>query len=464
MNQRDSVRDLLAGKSILLTGATGFLAKAFLEKLLRTVPDIGRVYLLIRASDVRHTLARAENDIFSSNLFDHLKTASPRWFQRTLRDKVRFVNGETSRARLGLSTKDYLQLTHEIDVVVNAAASTDFLNRLDAAVGTNTISVAHLTEFVERSRRARLLHVSTCYVNEFMSGEVTESFHAPAHLRDFDLDEMILQLEHKVREGGDLVRAGLRTARAHGWNNVYTFTKWLGERFIERAGSRIHAAIVRPSIVESCLEAPHSGWIEGWKVADPLIYAVGTNRLSFFPANRDTVIDVVPVDYVANAMFTALGELMRQQGPGVRLYQACSGSENPLTVGRITRIICEAFAANRDRDPRLLSPSLWRGVRTLGHVGQGLARLVFGDKARVRNLGRFLQLAEVYAPYTTLSVVFRNDRLLAANALMPEHDRRAYPVSVRRLDWENYLGTIHIPGLLTHVLRVPTVESARSAA
>lgn len=460
MNQRDSVRDLLAGKSILLTGATGFLAKAFLEKLLRTVPDIGRVYLLIRASDARHTMARAENDIFSSGLFDHLKTASPRWFQRTLRDKVRFVNGETSRARLGLSAKDYLQLTHEVDVVVNAAASTDFLNRLDAAVGTNTISVAHLTEFVERSRRARLLHVSTCYVNEFMSGEVTEDFHAPAHLRDLDLDRMIRELEASVREGGDLVQTGLRTARAHGWNNVYTFTKWLGERFVERAGSRIHAAIVRPSIIESCAEAPHAGWIEGWKVADPLIYAVGTNRLGFFPARSETVIDVVPVDYVANAMFTALGELLRQTGPGVRVYQSCSGSENPLTVGRITRIIREAFAAHRD--PQLLSPVLWRGVRTFAHAGQGLARLVFGDRAG--GLGRFLQLADVYAPYTSMSVTFRNDRLLAANALLPEHDRRSYPVSCRRLDWENYLGTIHIPGLLTHVLRVPSVEAARRVA
>lgn len=37
-----------SGKNVFLTGATGFVGIALVEKLLRAVPDIGNIYLLIR--------------------------------------------------------------------------------------------------------------------------------------------------------------------------------------------------------------------------------------------------------------------------------------------------------------------------------------------------------------------------------------------------------------------------------
>ena len=43
------IRDQLAGKHVLLTGSTGFLAKAFLEKLLRSVDSVAGIYLLVRS-------------------------------------------------------------------------------------------------------------------------------------------------------------------------------------------------------------------------------------------------------------------------------------------------------------------------------------------------------------------------------------------------------------------------------
>ena len=51
---RLSVRDSLRGKHILLVGATGFIGKVWLANLLTDLPDIGRIYLLIRAQSVDH--------------------------------------------------------------------------------------------------------------------------------------------------------------------------------------------------------------------------------------------------------------------------------------------------------------------------------------------------------------------------------------------------------------------------
>lgn len=48
MSDVDRVSALYKGRHVLITGGTGFMGKVFVEKLLRNVPDIGRIYLLIR--------------------------------------------------------------------------------------------------------------------------------------------------------------------------------------------------------------------------------------------------------------------------------------------------------------------------------------------------------------------------------------------------------------------------------
>ena len=67
------VRVAYAGKRILLTGATGFVAKVLLEKLIRTVPDLGRIVLLVRAGEHGDARARFAREIAASSGFDHLR-------------------------------------------------------------------------------------------------------------------------------------------------------------------------------------------------------------------------------------------------------------------------------------------------------------------------------------------------------------------------------------------------------
>ena len=59
---------------------------------------------------------------------------------------------------------------------------------------------------------------------------------------------------------------------------------------------------MRPAIVESSWQHPYPGWIEGFKMAEPLILAYGRGELPEFPASPDSVLDIVPCDYVVNAI------------------------------------------------------------------------------------------------------------------------------------------------------------------
>ena len=66
------IEEGLAGKTILITGSTGFLGKSLVEKLLRSVPSVARLNLAIRSSSRRSAQERLER---------HLKRRSQRPFR-----------------------------------------------------------------------------------------------------------------------------------------------------------------------------------------------------------------------------------------------------------------------------------------------------------------------------------------------------------------------------------------------
>lgn len=58
------------GRSILVTGSTGFMGKVLVEKLLRTCPGITNIYLLMRpkkGNDVRTRLMELVNSTVSES-------------------------------------------------------------------------------------------------------------------------------------------------------------------------------------------------------------------------------------------------------------------------------------------------------------------------------------------------------------------------------------------------------------
>ena len=73
------IKRFYEGKTILLTGTTGFLAKVILEKFLRTIPGIKRIYILIRPKAGKSPVERFQSDILDTKLFDKLKEMIPNW-------------------------------------------------------------------------------------------------------------------------------------------------------------------------------------------------------------------------------------------------------------------------------------------------------------------------------------------------------------------------------------------------
>ncbi|HZW12741.1 MAG TPA: fatty acyl-CoA reductase [Noviherbaspirillum sp.] len=482
-----SVRTALSGKRILLTGTTGFLAKVVLEKIVRAVPDVGRLILLIRGksngSDAR---TRFEREIATSSVFEKLRAEKPEFLERFFAEKIECITGEVTEAGFGLSTAQFIELAGRVDVVINAAASVNFREPLDQALLINALSLQQLTALA-RVANAPLIQVSTCYVNGYNHGEMREQIVHPAgaaiprhHDGYYDVEPVIARLQQKIDEvkasvhdpkvlERRLTELGIAESNRYGWNDTYTFTKWMGEQLATRGMYGRTLTIVRPSIIESTLQEPAPGWIEGVKVADAIILAYARGKTSLFPAKPDEIIDIVPADLVANSVLLATAEALSDPNQH-RVYQCCTGSGNPILLGDVINLIQSESKRNWQNYDRLFYSEPKHEFRVVGNgtfrLALGAARIgvnawsamrrllgAAGESKAIEKLRTTQLLAITFSFYTQPNYRFHNNRLLALVQRFSAEEGNLFPVDARLINWEEYLCRIHMAGLNRYALR-----------
>nr|CAD7431729.1 unnamed protein product [Timema monikensis] len=79
--------------NVLVTGATGFMGKVLIEKLLRSCPNVGRIFILIRTKKGQLPEDRKE-ELLKSVIFDVLRASSPEFHK-----KLVVVTGDCSTAQ-----------------------------------------------------------------------------------------------------------------------------------------------------------------------------------------------------------------------------------------------------------------------------------------------------------------------------------------------------------------------------
>lgn len=491
------VLEQLRGKQVLLTGTTGFLGKVVLEKLIRAVPDIGGITLLIRGNG-KYASARERffNEVACSSVFEHLKINHPDYFDRFCTEKIDCVTGEITEPYFSLTPAGFEELAEGIDAVINSAASVDFREELDKALAINALSLRNITELVRTAGNIPVVQVSTCYVHGHNGGHIHEELIRPAsgriprdHDGTYKVEDLIFTLQDRIAEvksrySGDqlkekLVELGSSEANRLGWNDTYTLTKWIGEQILARELRGGSVTIVRPSIIESTLAEPVAGWVEGVKVADAIIMGYARGKVVFFPGRREGILDVIPADLVANSVILSLAEQFREPGRQ-RIYQCCSGSTNPITLGEFSDHVVAEAQENHEAYPhvfkrrptlpfmainRYLFRALTQGARLpLGLLERSLRAL--GQSAdQLRALEHFqttMHLANIFGFYTCPTYVFHNDRLLDMASRMRAEDRRLFPVDARRINWERYIRRIHLPGLEAYALQERKLYRIRS--
>lgn len=153
-----SIPEYYEGKNILLTGATGFLGKVLLEKLLRSCPKVNSVYVLVRQKAGQTPQERVE-EILSGKLFDRLRDENP-----DFRQKIIAINSELTQPKLALSEEDKEIIIDSTNVIFHCAATVRFNENLRDAVQLNVIATRQLILLAQQMKNLEVfMHVSTAY-------------------------------------------------------------------------------------------------------------------------------------------------------------------------------------------------------------------------------------------------------------------------------------------------------------
>jgi long-chain acyl-CoA synthetase len=374
-----SVRSALAGKNVMLIGVTGFIGKVWLVNTLMDLPDVARIYLLIRRQKSNPAAKRFEKIVEESPVFDPLFARYSSGLPGFLLDKVEVVEGDVTADGLGLEPEVAGRLRRDLDIIINSSGLTDFNPDLRDALATNVDAAVNVLEFVRTSAHCGLVHLSTCYVAGARDGRVSEKLrpnYTPAGVRDFDaerewksLHEFVAEaeakaesaevtaelqrqaldkehaakdlqgaaLENQIRKNrirwlrDTLTEAGAKRALELGWPNTYTLTKSLAESLISKRGAGLPVAIVRPAIVETSVQKPFTGWNEGINTSASLSYLLGTNFRQL-PSNERKRLDIIPVDSVCKGMTLIAAAVIERRNDAV--YQLATSVTNPCDMGR----------------------------------------------------------------------------------------------------------------------------------
>src|SRR5690606_4314075 len=138
----DSVLEDLAGRTVLLTGVTGFIGQALLERLLSGYPDTRVV-----------TVLRGRPGVTAEERLDELvaKPVFAPWRERVGEDEARAAVRNRVRVVAADITDSVPELPDDVDVVVHGASIVSFDPPIDEAFATNVVGTVNLYEAVRRA-------------------------------------------------------------------------------------------------------------------------------------------------------------------------------------------------------------------------------------------------------------------------------------------------------------------------
>jgi fatty acyl-CoA reductase len=424
------IREALAGRRVGLTGGTGFLGTAIVERLLRTVADV-EVAVLVRPGR-RGAADRVRREILRNDCFDRLRAEWGDRFDGEVARRLLVMAGDVGTDGLGLD-EEGRRILAGCHTVIHSAASVSFDSPLDAAVEVNLLGPSRLAGAMREAAGSigspeggtgvpgHLVAVSTAYVAGTRRGDSPElpldrtpfspdlswrpevesarraradreaASRQPDILARFQKEArqelgaagvpLLTERAERLRQdwvNQQMVEAGVARAQSLGWPDAYPYTKALGERALLETRGDVPVTIVRPSIIESALAEPRPGWIRGFRMAEPVIISYARGLLKSFPGIPEGVVDVIPVDLVVAAIIAVTAAGPDPEGPSV--FQVASGAENPLRYRRLVDLVQDYFAENPLYDaegqpivaPRWAFPGRGKVTRQLERLDRSL--------------------------------------------------------------------------------------------
>ncbi|KAJ8916629.1 hypothetical protein NQ315_000274, partial [Exocentrus adspersus] len=327
VRKKDSTMDSViarwyADQHLFITGATGFMGKVLVEKILRCCPDVGVVYILIRPKKGRDVKQRL-GDFLHSPVFDKLRAQSN---YTELAKKLVAVAGDVTLPECGLSPDDRRLLADNVSGVFHMAANVRFDQDLRNAALFNCGGSLNVLELACAFKKLKaFVHVSTTY----------------CHCDELELKEKLYPAPHDARHvlelvkwmGQDLLET-ITPNLLKNSPNTYAYTKCLTEQLVAEYKDKLPLAIARPSIVAACHKEPIPGWVDNLNGPTGIVIGAGKGVIRTMWCNLELQADFVPVDMAINALVViAWKRGTRPKNDEVDVYNITSSKDYCLSWG-----------------------------------------------------------------------------------------------------------------------------------
>ncbi|XP_046979493.1 fatty acyl-CoA reductase wat-like isoform X1 [Schistocerca americana] len=434
-----AVQQFFRGRCVLVTGATGFMGKVLVEKLLRCCPAVHTVYAVIRSKKGR-TVEQRIHDMFKDSVFMHLREEQRR--------RLVAAAGDVSQPGLGLSAEDRARLCQDVSVVFHLAATVRFDEAMRVAASINVRGTMEVLRLCRDMPKLKVVvHTSTAY-SQYVRPRVLERFYEAPISAD-----KLLTLCEALPEGQqhDLQ---LASKLLGGYPNTYVFTKAVAEEMVSQEFSDLPIAVIRPAMVSSTHTEPYPGWIDNLYGPTGVSVGAATGLLRVMQCDSRAMANIVPCDMSVNLAIAAAWDLAanrRNKNEGEQpVYHHVSSADCPLTWYEYRA----SFMRHGMKIPTVhavwyvslmlvANRFLFLFWKTMLHLVPAMivdtALLLVGKKPMLmrgyRKIHRFI---DVCAPFATHHWDFDNSQTKALWARLSSEDRKLLPFDMRGFDWDEY--------------------------
>ncbi|CAK1600646.1 unnamed protein product [Parnassius mnemosyne] len=441
-SSNESVADFYAGKSVFVTGGTGYLGKVLLEKLLYSCEKLDKIYLLIREKKNVSPEKRLQN-IFEQPIFKRLKSERADYVR-----KVVPIVGDISEPNLGITEEDEKELREKVSVVFHLAATVRFNEPLKVAMNINFEGTKRVLNLCKKMKQLpTFVYVSTAYSNANL--EIIEEVIYPPPAYYEDVYTALQQYGDNDKEIRKL------------WcdrPNTYTFTKALTEHYLAEQRNNIPTVIIRPSIVVPSKNEPSEGWIDNWFGATSIVFMVGKGHYRVLAGASSNLFDLMPVDYVSNLTIVAAAKC--KGSDDLLVYNSCSSGANPVTLGAVCRSFIDESVRFKLNDIPYPTINFTKRQWLLKMIIRIQTILAFfadcflwlsGKRSRYVKLQRkVLKLNDTYQYFTSRSWVMDSKKTQALYASLSALDKNLFPFNPVNIVWSEYL-PVYYKGVKTYL-------------
>ncbi|XP_044260289.1 fatty acyl-CoA reductase wat-like [Tribolium madens] len=459
--EKSQIADFYKEKNVFVTGATGFLGKLLVEKLLRACPDLGTIYILVRPKKGEDEHSRVDK-LFSDPIFGPLSKLFPK-FQH----KISIIKGDISLPDLGLSPSSKTLIYEKINVIFHIAATVRFDEKITVATAINVRGTRDLLNMAKNCQKLQsFVHVSTAYAN-CVQKEINEVFYQMPISAQGLIELVETRPESTLIEQTKLIIGN--------WPNTYTFTKGVAEDAVKNFGKGLPVCVVRPAIVIATYKEPLRSWIDNLYGATGIVVGAGTGLLKTMHCDKTKTAELVPGDYVINNMIAASYKTAVEKiTDKIPIYNYVSSVENHHTwedfmqkcqlwgeeVPTIRCVWYYCLILNKFYFVHFLYSILLHFLPALiMDLGMVLSKQ---RPIMVKIYKKITKFESVISHFSTNEWKFHNDNTQALWNFINDDDRAMFPFSMKTLDWDEYHKT-HALGLRQYLVKddISTLPQAK---